>query len=44
MKMHPPMFTLTAEPLDAEHWLRISEQKFLLLTITKEQKVGFATQ
>jgi len=25
---HPPMFTLTAEPLDAEHWLCILEQKF----------------
>ena len=36
LKMHPPMFTPTAEPLDAEHWLRILEQKFLLLTITEE--------
>jgi len=25
---HPPSFTLIAEPLDAEHWLRILEQKF----------------
>ena len=25
---HPPMFTLTADPLDAEHWLRVLEQKF----------------
>ena len=44
MKMHSPTFTLTAEPLDAEHWLRILEQKFLLLTITEEQKVRFAAQ
>ena len=36
LKTHPPTFTLTAEPLDAEHWLRILEQKFLLLTITEE--------
>ena len=42
--MHPPTFTPTAEPLDVEHWLRILEQKFLLLTVTDEQKVCFATQ
>ena len=44
MKTHPPMFTPTAEPLDAEHWLRILEQKFLLLTITEEQKVRILAQ
>ena len=44
LKTHPPMFTPTAEPLDVEHWLRILEQKFLLLTVTKEQKVRFAAQ
>ena len=33
-----------AEPLDEEHWLRILEQKFLLLTVTEEQKVRFAAQ
>jgi len=33
-----------AEPMDAEHWLRILEQKFLLLTVTEEQKVHFAVQ
>ena len=38
------MFTPMAEPLDAEHWLRILEQKFLLLTITNEQKVRFVVQ
>ena len=42
--MHPAMFTPTAEPLDAEHWLHILEQKFLLLTITEEKKVRFAAQ
>ena len=35
---------LTIEPLDVEHWLRIMEQKFQLLTVTDEQKVRFATQ
>ena len=34
----------TAEPLDAEHWLCILEQKFLLLTVTEEQKVCFTAQ
>ena len=42
--MHPPIFTLMAEPMDAEHWLRILEQKFPLLTVTEEQKVHFAVQ
>ena len=42
--MHPPMFTPTAEPPDAEHWLHILEQKFQLLTVTEEQKVRFAAQ
>ena len=42
--MHPPTFTLTAEPLDAKHRLRILEQKFQLLTMTEEQKVRFAAQ
>jgi hypothetical protein len=30
------MFTLIAEPLDTKHWLRVLEQKFLLLTVTDE--------
>ena len=38
------MFTPTAEPLDTEHWLRILEQKFLLLTVTEEQKVRFVAR
>ena len=38
------MFTPTAEPLDAEHWLRILEQKFQLLNVTDEQKVRFVAQ
>ena len=42
LRTHPPTLTPTAEPLDAEHWLRIMEQKFQLLTVTEEQKVRFA--
>jgi hypothetical protein len=32
------------KPLDVEHWLHVLEQKFLLLTVTDEQKVRFAAQ
>ena len=44
LKTHPPTFTPTDEPLEAEHWLRILEQKFLLLDVADEQKVCFAAQ
>ena len=44
LKTQPPTFTPTAEPLDAEHWLCILEQRFLLLTVTEAQKVRFAAQ
>ena len=44
LETHPPMFTLTIEPLDMEYWLRILEQKFQLLNVTDEQKVRFAAQ
>ena len=44
LKTHPPTFTPTDEPLDAEHWLRILEQKFLLLNVTDKQKVRFVAQ
>ncbi|XP_066320604.1 uncharacterized protein [Miscanthus floridulus] len=44
LKMHPPTFMPTTEPLDVEHWLRILEQNFQLLTMTEEQKVCFAAQ
>ena len=35
---------MVVEPLDVEHWLRILEQKFLLLIVTEEQKVHFVVQ
>ena len=44
LKTHPPTFTPSDEPLDAEHWLRIMEQKFLLLDVADEQKVRFVAQ
>ena len=44
LKTHLPTFTPIAEPLDVEHWLRILEQKFLLLDVADKQKVYFAAQ
>ena len=44
LKTHPPTFTPSDEPLDTEHWLRILEQKFLLLNVADEQKVRFVAQ
>ena len=44
LKTHPPTFTPTDEPLEVKHWLRILEQKFLLLHVADEQKVCFAAQ
>jgi len=44
LKTHPPTFTPSDEPLEAEHWLRTLKQKFLLLDVTDEQKVRFAAQ
>ena len=38
------MFTPSAKPLDAEHWLHILEQKFLLLNVMDEQKLCFVAQ
>jgi hypothetical protein len=40
--MHPPLFTEAAEPLEADHWLRVMESKFGLLRCTKVQKTLFA--
>ena len=44
LKTHPPTFTLLDDPLEAEHWLRMLEQKFRLLGVANEQKVHFASQ
>ena len=44
LKTHPPTFAPIDEPLDAEHWLHILEQKFLLLNVADEQKVCFVVQ
>jgi hypothetical protein len=41
---HPPLFTEAGEPLDADHWLRMTESKFGVLCCTEVQKTLFATQ
>ena len=40
----PPVFTKADEPLEANDWLRIMEQKFDLIPCTEYQKPTFATQ
>ena len=44
LKTHPPTFTPSDEPLEAEHWLCTLDQKFWLLGVTDEQKVYFVAQ
>ena len=44
LKTHLPTLTSSDEPLEAEHWLRILDQKFLLLEVADEQKVRFVAQ
>jgi hypothetical protein len=42
--MHPPLFTETGEPLEADHWLWVMESKFGLLRCTEVQKTLFTAQ
>jgi hypothetical protein len=41
---HPPLFTEAGEPLEADHWLRVTESKFGLLRCIEVQKTLFAMQ
>jgi hypothetical protein len=41
---HPPLFIEAGEPLEADHWLRVSESMFGLLRCTEVQKTLFAMQ
>src|SRR6266508_297199 len=41
---HPPTFTKTDDPLEADSWLRLMESKFELLVCTEEQKTLFTAQ
>jgi hypothetical protein len=41
---HPPVFTETTDPLEANHWLHVTESKFGLLHCFVLQKTLFAVQ
>lgn len=40
----PPIFAKAEEPLEADEWIRVVEQKFGLILCTEVQKPLFATQ
>jgi hypothetical protein len=41
---HPPLFIKAEEPLEANEWIRVMEQKFKLIRCTETQKPLFAAQ
>jgi hypothetical protein len=41
---HPPLFVKAEDPLEADEWVRVIEQKFGLIRCTKTQKPLFAAQ
>jgi hypothetical protein len=41
---HPPEFAETTDPLETNHWLRVTESKFGLLHCSEIQKTLFAAQ
>jgi hypothetical protein len=43
-EMHPPLFVKAEEPLEANEWIRVMEQKFRLVRCTETQKPLFAAQ
>jgi hypothetical protein len=43
-KTRPPLFIKAEEPLEADEWVRVMEQKFGLIRCTETQKPLFATQ
>jgi hypothetical protein len=40
----PPLFVKAGEPLEADEWVRVMEQKFGLIRCTETQKLLFAAQ
>ena len=40
----PPLFIKAEEPLEADEWVRVMEQKFGLIRCTETQKPLFAAQ
>jgi hypothetical protein len=43
-KTRPPLFVKAEEPLEADEWVRVMEQKFGLIRCTETQKPLFAAQ
>jgi hypothetical protein len=43
-KTRPPLFIKAEEPLEADEWVRVMEQKFELICYTETQKPLFAAQ
>jgi hypothetical protein len=43
-KLVPPLFIKAEDPLEADEWIRVIEQKFGLIRCTETQKPLFATQ
>jgi hypothetical protein len=41
---HPPLFVKVEDPLEADEWVRVMEQKFGLIRCTETQKPLFAAQ
>jgi hypothetical protein len=41
---HPPLFVKVEDPLEADEWVRVIEQKFGLIRCTKTLKPLFAAQ
>jgi hypothetical protein len=42
--MHPPLFVKVEDPLEANEWIRVMEQKFGLIRCTETQKSLFTAQ
>jgi hypothetical protein len=43
-KTRPPLFVKAEEPLEADEWVRVMEQKFGLIRCTEMQNPMFAAQ
>jgi hypothetical protein len=43
-QMRPPLFVKAEDPLEADEWIRVMEQKFGLIRCTETQKPLFAAQ
>jgi hypothetical protein len=44
LKCAPPLFVKAEDPLEADQWIRVMEQKFGLIHCTETQKPLFAAQ